>query len=160
MTRLTADERLAIQANLDEARAEVLRLCDEITRLQSMLDAQPAGSDGDTLRLLRALCSCGLPLDHRHPLTGEPRPCADETARIALDELPRSRPPVPSSVTRDESPMTERAADAILGLVELDRELRGGGVCVCSHTMLRHSVITGLCTLCGRDACTGYRTHQ
>jgi hypothetical protein len=99
MTRLTADERQAIQAELDDARAEILRLCGEIIRLQAMLDAQPAGSDGDTLRLLRALCACGLPLDHRHPRSGEPRPCDDETARIALDDEPRSRPPVPTSVT-------------------------------------------------------------
>jgi hypothetical protein len=103
MTRLTADERHAIQAELDDARREILRLADEILRLQSMLDAQPAGSDGDTLRLLRALCSCGLPLDHRHPMTGEPRPCDDETARIALPDEGRTKPPVPGSVTRDES---------------------------------------------------------
>ena len=103
MTRLTYDERLAIQAELDDARREILRLADEIIRLQSMLDAQPAGSDGDTLRLLRALCSCGLPLDHRHPITGEPRPCDGETSRIAMAGEARTRPPVPSSVTRDET---------------------------------------------------------
>lgn len=95
MTRLTGDERAAIQAELEAARAEILRL-------QGLLDSQPAGSDGDTIRMLQPLCSCGLPRDHRHPVSGEPRPCADETARIALDEG-RSRPPVPGSVTRDES---------------------------------------------------------
>lgn len=104
MTRLMADERRAIQLELDAARAEVLRLCDEITRLQSMLDAQPAGSDGDTIRMLQPLCDCGLPRDHRNPgRGGEPRPCADETARIALDSATRTRPPVPGSVTRDET---------------------------------------------------------
>lgn len=103
MTRLTADERQAIQAELDDARAEILRLCDEIIRLQSMLDAQPAGSGGDTIRMLQPLCACGLPRDHRNPgRGGEPRPCSDETARIALDET-NSRPPVPGSVTCDET---------------------------------------------------------
>ena len=95
MTRLTSDERRAIELELDSLQAEM-------TRLRTMLAAQPDGSDGDTIRLLQALCSCGLPLDHRHPITGEPRPCVDETTRIALEEG-RSRPPVPSSVTRDES---------------------------------------------------------
>jgi hypothetical protein len=104
MTRLTFDERTAIQLELDDARREILRLGDEITRLQSMLDAQPAGSDGDTIRMLQPLCDCGLPRDHRNPgRGGEPRPCADETARIALVGETRSRPPVPGSVTRDET---------------------------------------------------------
>jgi hypothetical protein len=104
MTRLSYDERRAIQAELDDARREILRLADLIIRLQSMLDAQPVG-DGDTLRLLRALCSCGLPLDHRHPITGEPRGCEFETERIAPVDGGRHRPPVqpPGSVTRDES---------------------------------------------------------
>jgi hypothetical protein len=38
-------------------------------------------------------CDCGLPADHRNPLSGEPRPCADETSRIALPGR-SSRPPV------------------------------------------------------------------
>jgi hypothetical protein len=38
-------------------------------------------------------CDCGLPADHRNPLSGEPRPCADETSRIALPGA-SSRPPV------------------------------------------------------------------
>jgi len=101
MTRLTPDERRAIELEIDAARTEVARLTVELDRLQSMLDSQPAGA-GDTLRFLRPLCACGLPLDHRHPVSGEPRPCADETARIALSEA-RTRPPVPGSVTRDES---------------------------------------------------------
>jgi hypothetical protein len=118
MTRLTSDERRAIELELDA-------LDREIHRLRSLLASQPEGSDGDTIRLLQPLCPCGLPRDHRHPVTGEPRPCADETARIALEEG-RSRPPVPGSVTRDELAMTERAAAAILGLVDVDRELREG----------------------------------
>jgi hypothetical protein len=124
MTRLTSDERRAIELSIDDHRAEILRHCDEILRLQSMLDAQPDGSDGDTLRLLRALCSCGLPLDHRHPMTGEPRPCDDETARIALDAEPRSRPPVPSSVTRDGNPPGLRLGEP---LSDADAELFGPG---------------------------------
>lgn len=103
MTRLTSDERRAIELELDAARGELESIAREIARLQAMLDVQPAGSDGDTIRLLQALCSCGLPLDHRHPRTGEPRPCPDETARIALDDATRTRPPVPDSVTRDET---------------------------------------------------------
>jgi hypothetical protein len=124
VTRLTSDERRAIQAELDQARAEIVRL-------QALLDSQPEGSDGDTIRMLQPLCSCGLPRDHRHPVSGEPRPCADETARIALDEGRRGRPPVPGSVTRDESRpmlppgMSPRAAEAIADLIDLDRELRG-----------------------------------
>lgn len=102
MTRLTSDERRAIELELDALRAEAESCLAEASRLQSMLDVQPEGSDGDTIRMLQPLCSCGLPRDHRHPVTGEPRPCSDETARIALDEG-RSRPPVPGSVTRDES---------------------------------------------------------
>lgn len=104
MTRLTADERAAIQLELDDARAEILRLCEEITRLQAMLDVQPA-SDGDTIRLLQALCSCGLPLDHRHPISGEPRGCEFETERIAPVDGGRHRPRLlpPGSVTRDET---------------------------------------------------------
>ena len=100
MTRLTSDERLAIQAEIDSCRAEV-------ERLQALLDSQPEGSDGDTVRLLQPLCSCGLPLDHRHPVTGEPRPCSDETARIAMDES-RPRPPVPGSVTVTEAMLGTR----------------------------------------------------
>ena len=98
MTRLTADERRAIELELDA-------LDREIVRLRSLLDSQPAGSDGDTIRLLQALCSCGLPLDHRHPVTGEPRGCEFETARIAAVDGGRHRPPVtpPVSVTRDET---------------------------------------------------------
>lgn len=96
MTRLTADERRAIELELDA-------LGEEIHRLRSLLASQPDGSDGDTIRLLQPLCSCGLPRDHRHPISGEPRPCADETARIALEDETRTRPPVPSSVTRDET---------------------------------------------------------
>jgi hypothetical protein len=88
MTRLTSDERAAIQAVLEECKAEIVRL-------EALLASQPDGSDGDTIRLLQALCRCGLPLDHRHPVTGEPRPCDDETARIALDDETRTRPPVP-----------------------------------------------------------------
>lgn len=124
MTRLTSDERAAIQAELDDARAEVVRLCAEIWRLQSMLDVQPAGSDGDTIRLLQALCACGLPLDHRHPVTGEPRPCEDETARIALPGETRTKPPVPSSVTGDESPGQLQLGQP---LSDADAELFGPG---------------------------------
>lgn len=40
-------------------------------------------------------CSCGLARDHRNPVTGEPRPCTDETARIGLPGP--GRPPVPPS---------------------------------------------------------------
>jgi hypothetical protein len=97
VTRLTSDERRAIELELDA-------LDREIVRLRSLLAAQPEGSDGDTIRLLQPLCGCGLPRDHRNPgRGGEPRPCADETARIALDDETRSRPPVPGSVTRDET---------------------------------------------------------
>ena len=110
MTRLTADERAAIQFEINSSRAEIARLADveipriqaDIDRLQAMLDVQPAGSDGDTIRMLQRLCSCGLPIDHRNPAGGEPLGCADETERIALPTT-RSRPPVPGSVTRDES---------------------------------------------------------
>lgn len=102
MTRLTSDERAAILAEINAAEAEAASCMADARRLRGMLDAQPDGSDGDTIRLLQPLCRCGLPLDHRHPVTGEPRPCSDETARIALTEG-RTRPPVPSSVTRDES---------------------------------------------------------
>lgn len=98
VTRLTADERRAIQLEIDDARRELEAIAREIARLQSMLDAQPAGSDGDTTRMLRPLCSCGLPLDHRHPITGEPRGCEYETERIALTEARGSRPPVPQSI--------------------------------------------------------------
>lgn len=102
MTRLTADERHAIQVSIDEARAEAESCMAEVARLQAMLDVQPEGSDGDTVRMLQPLCGCGLPRDHRTPSRGEPRPCADETARIALEES-RSRPPVPGSVTVTEA---------------------------------------------------------
>lgn len=96
MTRYSADERAAIRSELDDARRGAARLLAEVDRLQALLDSQPAGSDGDTIRMLQPLCGCGLPRDHRRPTRGgEPRPCADETARIGLDE-PRSRPPVPS----------------------------------------------------------------
>jgi hypothetical protein len=90
MTRLTPDERAAIAAEVAEHRAEA-------ERLQALLDSQPAASAGDTLRFLRPLCGCGLPLDHRHPVSGEPRGCADETARIALADAPRGKPPVPQA---------------------------------------------------------------
>lgn len=96
MTRLTSEERLAIVLELDVLQAEM-------NRLRAMLAAQPDGSDGDTIRLLQPLCACGLPLDHRHPITGEPRGCEFETARIAPVDGGRHRPPAPGSVTRDES---------------------------------------------------------
>jgi hypothetical protein len=99
VTRLTSDERRAIVLAIDDHRAEILRHCEEILRLQAMLAAQPDGSDGDTIRLLVPLCACGLPLDHRHPLSGEPRPCEYETARIAPVDGGRHRPPAPGSVT-------------------------------------------------------------
>jgi hypothetical protein len=128
MTRLTSDERRAIELELDA-------LDREIVRLRSLLAAQPAGSDGDTIRLLQPLCPCGLPRDHRHPITGEPRPCADETARIALDDETRTRPPVP---------MTSKAAHALADLVDLDRELREGPVFVTSDgTGLRYCCAAG-----------------
>lgn len=85
MTRLTLDERAAIAAEIQSLRAEE-------ARLQALLDSQPDASDGDTIRMLQPLCGCGLPRDHRNPAAGEPRPCADETARIALAEG-RPRPP-------------------------------------------------------------------
>ena len=107
MTRLTPDERAAIQAELADHRTEIERHYGEIARLQALLDSQPAGSDGDTIRMLQRLCSCGLPLDHRNPFGGEPRGCADETERIGLPTR-RSKPPVPGSVTRDESPAGDR----------------------------------------------------
>lgn len=125
MTRLTSDERAAILAEIDAAETEAASCMADARRLRSMLDSQPDGSDGDTIRLLQPLCSCGLPRDHRHPRTGEPRPCADETARIAGVDERRGRPPVPGSVARDESAMTDRAADAFADLVVLDMELRG-----------------------------------
>lgn len=46
-----------------------------------------------TRDVLDPRCDCGLPADHRNPLSGEPRPCADETTRIALPGS-GSRPPV------------------------------------------------------------------
>jgi hypothetical protein len=104
MTRLTSDERRAIELSLDALQAEVDEVLSRMEHLRAMLAAQPEGSDGDTIRLLQPLCACGLPRDHRNPgRGGEPRGCADETARIALDDETRSRPPVPGSVTRDES---------------------------------------------------------
>jgi hypothetical protein len=114
MTRLTPDERAAIQLRIGDLAEERDRISDRIVELQAMLDAQPADA-GDTLRFLRPLCACGLPLDHRHPVSGEPRPCADETAKIALPGRPSGKPPVP---------MTERAAEAIIDLVDADRRLR------------------------------------
>jgi hypothetical protein len=48
-----------------------------------------------TRELLNPRCACGLPADHREPLSGEPRPCLDETTRIALPTERGSRPPVP-----------------------------------------------------------------
>jgi hypothetical protein len=116
VTRLTSDERRAIQLELDAARTEIAHLETEVVRLQAMLDSQSAGSDGDTVTMLRPLCTCGLPIEHRRPFSGEPLPCLDETARIALDEG-RSRPPVP---------MSTRAAAAIADLVLVDRDLREG----------------------------------
>lgn len=88
MTRLTPDERRAIEL-------EIAVLHAELNRLQALLDSQPAASAGDTIRMARPLCPCGKPLDHRHPATGEPSPCIDETARIARV--------IPLSVTRDDS---------------------------------------------------------
>jgi hypothetical protein len=86
LTRLTPDERAAIALELQHLDAER-------TRLQALLDASPVVGD-ETVRFLRPLCACSLPLDHRRPLDGsEPRPCADETARIALPGA--GRPPVP-----------------------------------------------------------------
>lgn len=49
-----------------------------------------------TRELLDPRCGCGLPADHRDPVSGEPRPCLDETARIALPTERGSRPPVPN----------------------------------------------------------------
>lgn len=98
MTRITPTERAAIVAELDHLAAEVERLAAERTRLQALLDASPVLGDG-TVRMLRPLCPCGLPRDHRHPAAGDPRPCADETARIALGES--RRPPVPAAPRED-----------------------------------------------------------
>jgi hypothetical protein len=50
-----------------------------------------------TRAVVEPLCDCGLPADHRSPLSGEPRPCADETARIAIPGR-SSRPPVRAHV--------------------------------------------------------------
>lgn len=49
-----------------------------------------------TRDVLEPRCGCGLPADHRAPLSGEPRPCADETARIVFPGS-ESRPPVAPS---------------------------------------------------------------
>ena len=88
VTRMTPDERRAIQLH-------IAALADEIERLQTSLDVDPV--ETDTVQVLELLCACGLPRNHRKPRPGtEPTPCRDETARIALPGAP-SRPPVPGT---------------------------------------------------------------
>jgi hypothetical protein len=50
-----------------------------------------------TRAILDPRCDCGLPADHRNPLSGMPRPCADETERIAIPGR-SARPPVRPTV--------------------------------------------------------------
>jgi hypothetical protein len=86
-----------------------------------------------TREALDPLCACGLPADHREPLSGEPRPCADETERIALPGVVRRRPPGvvrPLPLRRaDDSDVvfSQRAAAAIADLIESDLRARGVG---------------------------------
>jgi hypothetical protein len=151
MTRLTSDERLAIVLAIEGNRDEIGRLARENERLQAMLAVQPDGSDGDTIRLLQPLCSCGLPLDHRHPITGEPRPCDGETERIAMPGETRTRPPVPTL-----SPVGGTVV--IAGLVDVDRDWQPP-CSGCGHAEAVHGATTRICL--GLDcSCAGYNTRS
>ncbi len=88
MTRMTPDERAALALQIGA-------LEDEAARLRALLDVEPVVAD--TVQVAHLLCDCGLPANHRNPRRGDPRPCADETARIALPGA-ASKPPVPPAV--------------------------------------------------------------
>lgn len=55
-------------------------------------------------------CACGLPADHREPASGDPRPCADETARIAMPDRRSARPRPPAAVVELRQPAGELPA--------------------------------------------------
>ncbi len=86
MTRMTPDERRALELQIGA-------LLDEADRLRALLAVEPVVDD--TVQVAHLLCDCGLPANHRNPRRGDPRPCADETARIALPGRRQRLPELP-----------------------------------------------------------------